>query len=182
MVSSGSRRASWPDDAPVPLAGCPAATVTLQWGDASTDVFGVPVDGLRREPPLRVAGEWRVALAADDTPWGPYECTLIVDGIGRIGRVGGIDQGSAGACDVTVAAPYAELVSWLHDGWVLGELLRRGRRVTGDLFAWSATSGVISAPTCDTADVWAVTGRLVRYARAQLDRGRTPLTNRDGGG
>jgi hypothetical protein len=139
-------------------AGAHARDVTLQCGTAVADLLGVPAKGLRRRPPLRVMGKWTVGVVATATPWGDYDCGLAVDGRGIVVPY---------ACDepdMAVTAPYDEVVLWLHGEWLLGDLIRRGRAVRGDVFVWSATSGVISAPSTDGSDVRRIRDHLVAFA------------------
>ncbi|HEU5152525.1 MAG TPA: hypothetical protein VFU19_18690 [Iamia sp.] len=53
---------------------------------------------------------------------------------------------TADAPDMTVAAPYAALLGWLHDPpTLLGHLMHHGHRVDGSLAALSAVEGVVSS-------------------------------------
>jgi hypothetical protein len=132
----------------------------------STDVWGVAPCAPRRPPGVPDDLALEVTVASPDTPFGAVSGGLRVDAGGARPVPSRREPG------VTVAAPYAEVIGWLHDpGHLLGHLIVRGHAIEGGLFELSAVEGIVSWPEPDAACGARRRSVLERYGQLRTSPG-----------
>jgi len=137
----------WSSDMPPERGRAGAARLSLPGRpELSTDVFGVPPDGLHRRPVVHTELTLAIDVFAPDCPLGPVGTRLVARGNGSICSV---PPEATPALDwdlMAIEAPYVQLLRWLHGSARLGSLLWLGCPGRGDWIGISAMAGIVQSP------------------------------------
>lgn len=144
--------------ADAPTAGGLAPRIVLRAADGrSRDLLGL-THGWRGEVVATPAAGGRRGGASFggvllDTPVGDVGFVLALDPDGGVRTAyTAADSPLCRSCDLSLVAPWAEVVRWLHDDErILGHLVVEGWPFDGDLFVLSMVEGVLCAPDAGSA-------------------------------
>jgi hypothetical protein len=109
------------------------------WHGMRRNSLGMSVIPVQSELSLPPWFDLRANIGHAGGPFGEVAIGVVVDSLATVR----VSAGPLGDPDVAVWGDFIDLVEWVHGEAILGDLVHRGLRVRGDLWALSALDAVI---------------------------------------